>query len=190
VFLDRDGVLVEDITNLTRPVDARILDGVPDALAALHGAGFLLVVVTNQPVVARGMMTEADVEAVQATIWRALVARGAPALDAFYFCPHHPKADVPAYRAACDCRKPRPGMLLAAQREHGIAMAASFLVGDRITDIIAGQRAGVRTVQVETGMHTAPLLETPDPIDPATRADHICDGLPAATRWILAEAQA
>lgn len=185
VFLDRDGVLVRDVHLLARPEDIEILPGVPDALARLHRAGFKLLVVSNQPVVARGSLDEAGVRRIQERIEEQIQLSGGPALDGFYFCPHHPQATVPAYRLICDCRKPRPLLLQQAARDHGITLASSFMVGDRITDVIAGASAGCQTVQVETGMHLAPPIETAQPLDPAIRPVHVCADLTAAVRWIL-----
>lgn len=185
VFLDRDGVLVEDIDLLTRASDLRVLRGVPPALGRLRQAGFRLIVVSNQTVVARGLATEAEVREVNAALDQLLRNAGAPPLDGIYFCPHHPRATLPAYRMTCDCRKPRPGLILQAAREHGIDPASSFLVGDRLTDIAAGAHAGCRTVLVETGRHTQPPIETAEPLEPGLRPDFVCPDLGAAADWIL-----
>jgi D-glycero-D-manno-heptose 1,7-bisphosphate phosphatase len=186
VFLDRDGVLIEDVELLTEASQIRLLPGVAQALAALKEAGFLLPVVSNQPVVARGLLDESEVAALQQEVASRLILEGAPALDGFYFCPHHPQATLPAYRLTCECRKPRPGLLLRAAANHGIDLAASFMVGDRPTDLIAGARAGCRTIWVETGKHLAPPIQTAEPLPPP-RPDHVCAGLPEAARWILAQ---
>lgn len=186
IFLDRDGVLIEDVDLLTNPGDIRILWDVPQALNRLREAGFQLIVVSNQTVVARGLATEQDVHSINARIDLLLEQAGAPHLDGFYFCPHHPKATLPAYRVVCECRKPRPGLLLRAARDYCLNLGASFLVGDRITDIIAGARAGCRTVLVHTGKHQAPPIETVEPLDESVRPDYICADLKAASEWILA----
>lgn len=187
VFLDRDGVLIEDVHLLTRPEQIVVPPGVPQALQALQAAGFQLIVVSNQPVVARGLTTEAEVRAVHAHLATLLQRAGAPALTGIYFCPHHPNATLPQYRAACQCRKPRPGLLLQAAREHDIALPRSFAVGDRITDIIAGAKAGCRTVLVQTGMHGAKAIESSEPLDPTVQPDHTCADLAAAAVWIVGE---
>jgi len=115
-------------------------------LRRIHDAGYLAVVVTNQSGVARGMYAESDIHAVHAEIQRRLAADGV-AIDAFYYCVHHPK-----YTGECACRKPQPGMLLAACRELGIDPSASFMVGDRPGDIGAGRAAGCReSVLVRSG---------------------------------------
>ncbi len=185
VFLDRDGVLVEDAGLLTRAADFRLLPGVPAALTALKNAGFRLVVVTNQTIVARGLATEQDVVTLNAHLQRLLTQAGAPPLDGCYFCPHHPKATLPAYRVDCECRKPKPGLLLRAAQEHGLDLGSSFAVGDRITDIIAGARAGCRTILVQTGRHTEAPIETAEPLDTSIQPDHTCADLPGAAAWIL-----
>ena len=187
VFLDRDGVLVEDADLLTDASKFRLLPGVPAALARLRAAGLPLVVVSNQPIVARGLATEADVVALHKFLQALLMQAGAPCLVGWYFCPHHPKANVPAYRLNCDCRKPQPGMLLRAARELGLDLSASFMVGDRITDIIAGARAGCRTILVQTGMHSKPPIETAAPLDISVQPDFLCAGFPAVADWILSQ---
>ena len=186
IFLDRDGVLIEDVDLLANPGDIRILEGVPQALTSLKEAGFQLILISNQTVVARGLVTEQGVWAIHAEMERLLEQAGGPCLDGFYFCPHHPNATLPAYRIACECRKPRPGLLLRAAREHNLNLGASFVVGDRITDIIAGAKAGCRTVLVQTGEHQAPPIETVEPLDESVQPDHVCADLKAAAGWILA----
>jgi D-glycero-D-manno-heptose 1,7-bisphosphate phosphatase len=185
VFLDRDGVLIEDINLLTRVDQLRLLPGVPAALRALRGARFRLVVVSNQTVVARGLATEQDVFTLNTCLQRLLIQAGGPPLDAWYFCPHHPQATLPAYRLDCDCRKPKPGLLLRAARDCQLKLSASIMVGDRITDIVAGARAGCRTIMVRTGMHAQPPIETSEPLDASVQPDYICPNLAAAVRWIL-----
>ncbi|VTR93885.1 -heptose -bisphosphate phosphatase : D,D-heptose 1,7-bisphosphate phosphatase OS=uncultured bacterium GN=ACD_47C00467G0003 PE=3 SV=1: Hydrolase_like [Gemmata massiliana] len=186
VFLDRDGVIVPDNEGaLLAPEDVQLLDGVGPALAALKTAGFALILVTNQAVVARGLLTEAQLDEIHNELNRRLRTAGAPAFDAVFACPHHPHANVPAYRVACECRKPRPGMLLRAARERSLDLSASVMVGDRITDVLAGARAGCRTVLVEGPQTSAPPIVTSEPIDPSVRADHTCTSLADAARWIL-----
>jgi len=178
-------VLIEDVDQLTDAAQIRILAGVPAALQNLKRAGYRLIVVSNQPVVARGLLSEPDVLALQEKINYCLIATGAPPMDAFYFCPHHPKATLPIYRQDCDCRKPKPGLLLRAAQEHDIALTRSFMIGDRITDIIAGARAGCRTILMQTGKHLAPPIQTNEPLDLSAQPDYTCPDLLAAARWIL-----
>jgi len=189
VFLDRDGVLVEDVDQLTCADQLRLLSDVPVALNTLHNAGFALVVVSNQPVVARGLVTEEEVVRIHAELERLILAAGGPALDRIYFCPHHPKATLPAYRLDCDCRKPKPGLLLRAAQALNLDLRMSFLVGDRITDIIAGAKAGCRTLLVQTGKHLDKPIETSEPVDTTIQPDHVCADLPAAAEWIVGNAE-
>lgn len=185
VFLDRDGVLIEDAHLLTRPEQVVLLPGVPQALQVLGQAGFKLIVVSNQPVVARGLASEAEVCAVNVHLEALLQRTGAPALAGFYICPHHPNATLPAYRVACDCRKPKPGLFLRAATELKLDLGASFAIGDRITDIIAGARAGCRTIMVRTGRHLDIPIETSEPLDLSVQPDHTSADLAAASEWIL-----
>jgi D-glycero-D-manno-heptose 1,7-bisphosphate phosphatase len=186
VFLDRDGVILDEVGLLTDPRDIRIAAGAPEALTRLRGAGFELVVVTNQTVVARGLASEGRVAEIHRLVAARLAERGA-AISAFYVCPHHPSADLEAYRVACDCRKPRPGLLLRAADELGLDLERSFMIGDRITDVAAGARVGCRTVLVRTGAHLAPVIETVEPLDPTLSADHVCNDVVEAVDWILRE---
>lgn len=185
VFLDRDGVLVADDGLLVDAARFRVLPGVPAAMNDLHAAGFTLVMVTNQPVVARGMIDEAGLARVHAHLIELLVSAGAPRLAHLYYCPHHPKGEVAAYRIECTCRKPFPGMLTRAAADLGLDLARSVMVGDRISDVAAGAAAGCRTVQVETGKHDEPSITSAAMIPADLTADHRCADLSAATRWIL-----
>lgn len=185
VFLDRDGVLVEDRGLQVEPAGFRILAGVPEALRRLRQAGFALVAVSNQAVVARGLIDEAGLEALHAHLGRLLVQLGGAPLDAFYSCPHHPAATLPAYRTNCACRKPRPGLLLRAAEEHGLDLAASFMVGDRLSDLQAGHRAGCRTVWIQSGRHSDRPIESPEPFDPTVPVAFTCTSLAEAAAWIL-----
>lgn len=142
-FLDRDGVLNEDTGYVWRIEDFRWMPGAVQACRNLQDAGYALVVVTNQSGVARGMYTLADVDRLHAHMAQALAVAGVT-MTAFYACPHHPEGTVPAYRSACTCRKPQPGMLLQALRDHGLDAARSVMFGDREGDLEAARRAGVR----------------------------------------------
>jgi len=185
VFLDRDGVLIEDVNLLTKPDEIRILPGVPAALQKLKFKGFKLIVVSNQPIVARGLATEDEVKAIHKNLGELLGRQGAPTIDGWYFCPHHPNATLLAYRQDCQCRKPAPGMFLQAAQDHHLNFASSFSIGDRITDIIAGSKAGCRTILVQTGKHLAAPIQTARPVDMQTKPDYNCPDLMAAANLIL-----
>jgi len=188
VFLDRDGVLIEDVNLLTKQEQILILPGVPEGLERLKQAGFELIVVSNQTVVARGLATEENVRGINVCLQQLLVQAGGPSLDGWYFCPHHPSATLPAYRQACECRKPKPGLFLQAAQERDLDLQKSFAVGDRMTDIIAGARVRCRTVLLQTGKHLEALIETVEPMDTNTRPDYTCGDLRAATNWIVSVA--
>lgn len=145
IFLDRDGTINVEKDYLIAPADLVLLPGVGAALRRGQEAGYLLVVVTNQSGVARGYFTTDEVEALHDHLQRELLSDGVQ-IDAFYLCPHHP-----AYGASCDCRKGAPGMLLQAAREHHIDLAASWMIGDKRSDIEAGSNAGCRSILVRTG---------------------------------------
>jgi D-glycero-D-manno-heptose 1,7-bisphosphate phosphatase len=187
VFLDRDGTLNREIDHLHRVEDLELLPGTATALAHLHEAGFLLVVVTNQSAVARGLLTLPMLEEIHAELQRRLTAAGAP-LDALYYCPHHPDEGDPPFRCRCDCRKPAPGMLHRAAADLGIDLAASYMVGDTLTDLQAGWAAGCRAVLVRTGYGAATMREAdPTSLD---RVDHVAVDLAAAARWITVRSTA
>ena len=178
VLLDKDGTIVEDIPYNVDPTRLKLAEGAGRALRQLQRAGFKLIVVTNQSGIARGLITEQDVRVVERAL-RAALRREGVELEDFYFCPHHPNGVVPDYSVACDCRKPRPGMLERAARDHGIALEHSWMVGDILDDVEAGRRAGCRTVLVGGGNETVWRL-TP------MRAPHVqATDLAEAARAIL-----
>lgn len=141
-FLDRDGVINVDHAYVHRWEDFEFVPGAVDAMRRLHQAGWLLVVVTNQSGIARGMYGQADFDALTARMRAELARQGAP-VAGVYHCPHHPQGAVPELAVECDCRKPRPGLLLQAVRELDIAPGRSFMVGDKPSDLEAAARAGV-----------------------------------------------
>lgn len=184
VFLDRDGILIEDVQALTELQQIRVLPGIAESLRTLRAAGFGLIVVTNQPVVARGMISEAELLRIHLQLRSALQTAGAD-VDAIYFCPHHPNATLPEYRLTCECRKPRPGMLIEAARERQVDLCSSFMVGDRMSDIAAGVQAGCRTVLVRSGKHLDAPIQGAENLDPSIYPDFTCANFPAAAEWIL-----
>jgi D-glycero-D-manno-heptose 1,7-bisphosphate phosphatase len=141
-FLDRDGVINVDRGYTWRAQEFEFVPGVLEAAAGLAGAGFALVVVTNQSGIGRGMYTERDFHVLSEWMQAHFVRAGAP-LAGIYFCPHHPADAQGDYRRACECRKPGPGMLLQAQRELVLDLQASVLFGDRGSDMQAAAAAGV-----------------------------------------------
>ena len=150
VFLDRDGTINKEVDNLCDVRDLRILPGVAGAIKKLNNLGFLTIIITNQPVVSRGWLTEKEINEIHAVLIKRLGKRGAK-IDAVYFCPHHPDAQVKKYRLHCKCRKPNIGMIQKAVKRFKIDMRKSFMVGDSTRDILAGKRAKLTTILVKTG---------------------------------------
>ncbi len=150
VFLDRDGVLNEEVDVLRDVKQLRVIPGVAKALQKINKLGFLAIVVTNQPVIARGWLTEKEVEAINQVLVSRLAKKGGK-IDAVYYCPHHPNANLKKYRLQCRCRKPNIGMVKKAAKEFSIDLKKSFMVGDTMPDIVMGKRAKLTTVLVKTG---------------------------------------
>jgi len=150
VFLDRDGTLNVERDLVESPSDLELIEGVGEALSDLHAAGYALVVVTNQSARARGLLSEAGLEAIHRHLRELLWQEGVVLTDVLH-CPHHPTQGEAPLRAECTCRKPKPGMLLEAASKHALDLSHSWIVGDSARDIEAGQAAGIRTLLVETG---------------------------------------
>ena len=150
IFLDRDGTINKEVDLLTDTRQLRLIPGTAKAIRLLKRLGFLVVIVTNQPVIARGEVTEKYMDHIHAVLVRRLEVRGA-VIDAIYYCPHHPDASIKKYKIKCRCRKPNTGMITAAAKQFGIQLKNSFMVGDRTADILAGRRAGITTILVGTG---------------------------------------
>ncbi len=155
VFLDKDGTLIEDVPYNVDPDLIRLAPGAVAGLPLLHAAGYRLIVISNQSGVARGLFPEAALAGVEARLRALLADLGVP-LAGFYYCPHHPEGSLPDYAFACACRKPEPGLILRAAREHGTDLARSWFVGDILDDVEAGNRAGCRTILVDLGTEPAP----------------------------------
>lgn len=177
-FLDRDGVVNIDRGYVHRWEDFRFVPGAVDAMRRLREAGYLLVIVTNQSGIARGMYTEADYQALTQRMREALRAAGAEVAAVFH-CPHHPEGSVASYRRDCDCRKPRPGMLLEAAHTMGLSLPDSLLVGDKPSDLEAAHAAGVgrafqvRTADGDEGAQREPRADAALFADLAACVDHL-----------------
>jgi histidinol-phosphate phosphatase family protein len=152
VFLDRDETIIEDRGFIDDPDHVRLKAGAADAIRRLRGAGFKVVVVTNQSGIARGLLDEEQLAAVHARL-RTVLEQGGASVDAIYYCPYldGPEALVESYRGRSDLRKPSPGLLLQAARELDLDLTRSWMIGDRPSDIEAGARAGCRTIRVAAG---------------------------------------
>ena len=166
VFMDRDGTIMEDTHYCSNPKDVRIFPGVAEALRRLKSRGFKLIVITNQSGIGRGLFTLDQYRAVEGELLRQL---GDGLIDATYYCP-----DVPGQPS--NCRKPAPGMVVQATRDHQIDLSRSFLVGDKEIDVGCAHNAGVRAIRVRTGIQ---------PDIKGTMADWIADDLPGAVEIIV-----
>lgn len=153
IFLDKDGTLVEDVPYNVDSARIRIYPEVVSTLTALSAEGYKLLVVSNQPGIAHGYFDGAAVEHAGAQLLRMLRDDGAR-VDDFYYCPHDPEGKVAEYSVSCDCRKPQPGLLLRAAREHRVDLSASWMIGDILNDVEAGKRAGCRAILVDRGNET------------------------------------
>ena len=150
-FIDRDGVINDERNYVHRNEDFVLLPGVAQGLALLRDAGFRLIVVTNQAGIARGYYDQSAMDRLHVHLQEQLAMQGV-ALDAIYFCPHHPQGSVQGLAVDCDCRKPAPGMLFQAAKDFDLDLSASVLIGDKLSDVQAGKKAGVgRAVIVESG---------------------------------------
>ncbi len=183
IFMDRDGTISEEVGYVNHLSRWRLLPRSLEAIRLVNQAGLLAIVATNQSGVARGYFDQDLVESVHGRL-RTLAEGSGARLDAIYYCPHHPSEGTAPWRSSCDCRKPKPGMILRAAREHDIDLESSFVVGDSVVDIEAGRAAGVPGVLVLTGYgrglaeHQKDRFRTP-PV-------HTAEDLLAAVRWILA----
>ena len=155
VFIDRDGVINEEISFITKPAQIKIIEGAEEGIKMLNKKGILSIITTNQPVVARNLITEKQLKIINKYLIKQFKIKGAK-IDALYYCPHHPEknhpeANNPKYRKECECRKPNIGMIKEATKKFGINTNESYVVGDRTIDIQFGKNAGCKTILVKTG---------------------------------------
>jgi D-glycero-D-manno-heptose 1,7-bisphosphate phosphatase len=182
-FIDRDGTLTEEVGYVNHPKRLRLLPRSAEAIRRLNAAGLAAVVTTNQTGVARGYFSEEVLNAVNDELVSQLKREGAH-LDGIYVCPHHPTEGEPPFRARCDCRKPRPGLLRRAAAELGLDLAASTVVGDKPSDVLAARRVGARGVLVLTGYGLGEWEYRRDRF--VAEPDHVAGDLLDAVQWILA----
>lgn len=154
IFLDRDGTINEYVGFLRKEEDFRLIPGVSEAIKKINNSGYLAIVVTNQPVIARGEVTEEGLEEIHKKMETLLGLDGAY-IDDIYYCPHHPdkgfEGEIPELKIECDCRKPKTGMLEKAAREHNIDLSSSIMIGDSTLDIKMAENAGMQSVLLKTG---------------------------------------
>jgi histidinol-phosphate phosphatase family protein len=154
VFLDRDGVINEEVDQLSNVEDLKIYSFSAKAIKKINDLGYLVIIITNQPMIAKGFMTEKDLDEIHKKLETELGKKGAK-IDAIYYCPHHPEKGFPGevreLKIKCNCRKPKIGLFLRAKRDFKIDLKKSFCIGDQTMDILAGKRAGCKTILVKTG---------------------------------------
>ncbi len=188
VFLDRDGVINEINENIDfyyKKEDIIINPKINEALKILKKKDYLLIVITNQPVIARGIATLDEVS----ELHNFMNSKLNRLIDKFYICPHHPEMhpDVPEhakkYRIACNCRKPSPGMILQAAKEFNIDLKKSWMIGDMVTDIACGNAAGCRTILIKSP-HSKRVLKSATSFDPNIKPDFYASDLSDAVKFL------
>lgn len=173
VFLDRDGTVIRDVNYIASADQVELLPDAARAIRRLNDAGMLVVIVTNQSGIARGMLTRDDYEAVRLRM-EELLGRDGARVDASYFCPHHPE-----FTGACECRKPGTLLFRTAAREHDVDLAASWFVGDKLRDVVPARTLGGRGILV-------PATDTrPDDVEAARREFHVAASLDAAVDRVI-----
>jgi D-glycero-D-manno-heptose 1,7-bisphosphate phosphatase len=180
--MDRDGTLTEEVGYVNHPNRLRLLPRSAAAVRRLNAAGVAVVVVTNQAGIARGYFSPEVLAAVNAAMVSQLKDEGAH-VDGVYVCPHHPTEGEPPYRLVCDCRKPRPGLLLRAAAELGLDLERSTLVGDKGSDLVAARAVGARAVLVLTGYGLGEWEYRRDALPAAP--DHVAEDLLGAADWVI-----
>jgi D-glycero-D-manno-heptose 1,7-bisphosphate phosphatase len=185
VFIDRDGTLTDEVGYVNHPSRLRLLPRSAEAIRRLNAVGTPAVVVTNQAGLARGYFSEEILRAVNESLVEQLARAGAR-LDGIYVCPHHPTEGEPPYRARCECRKPKPGLLRRAAAELGLELTRSTMIGDKSSDLVPGREVGAAAVLVLTGYGRGEWEYRRDrfPLKP----DHVAEDLLDAVEWTLARA--
>jgi D-glycero-D-manno-heptose 1,7-bisphosphate phosphatase len=181
VFLDRDGTVSEEVGYVNHTNRFQLLPRSAEAIRRINDSEFLAVLVTNQAGVARGYFRESLVAEVHGRL-RDLLAESGAHLDGIYYCPHHPTAGQPPYRRDCNCRKPKPGMIEAAQRDLNIDTSRSFMVGDKHSDIVFAHSVGMKGILVKTGYGLGEVDEWSHEWN--EHPDYIAEDLLDAVEWI------
>jgi histidinol-phosphate phosphatase family protein len=181
VLLDRDGTMIRDVGYLDRPESLEWYPWTLDAVRLLNRAGFVVCVTTNQGGIGLGLYSDAFVRELHAGMGETLKAAGAR-VDGWFYCPHHPRAELDALRVECDCRKPAPGMARRAAERFDLDLTASYVVGDKASDVGLANGVGARGVMVRTGHGEQELMGRGGTMPEAA---HVAADLMEATSWIL-----
>jgi len=177
VFLDKDGTLIEDIPFNVVPERIHFSTDTLDALIVFQNLGYQLIVVTNQSGVARGYFSEAALNTLAEYLQEFLTSKGIQ-LDGLYYCPHHPQGTISEYAIDCSCRKPQPGLIVRGAVEHEIDLSASWMIGDILNDVEAGNQAGCQTILLNNGH------ETEWHVTPIRRPDFVVNNLKEAAQLV------
>lgn len=172
IFLDRDGTINQYVGFLRRPEELHLIDTAAEAIKRINNSDYLCIVVTNQPIIARGESSVENLENIHRRM-ETLLGREGAYIDGLYYCPHHPdkgfEGEVPELKFACECRKPKPGLIMQAVRDFNIDLKESYIIGDSTLDIQLGENAGIKSVLVQTGQAgndnkypAKPTSEAPD----------------------------
>jgi len=186
VFIDRDGTMSEEVGYVNHLSRFKLLPNTASAIKLLNESEILAVVATNQAGVARGYFEEDMILKVHDYMRAELTKNGAK-LDAIYYCPHHPSVGKPPYKNDCNCRKPKPGMILQAEKELGIDLTKSYMVGDKISDVEFGQKMGLKSVMVLTGYGIGEYEYQRK--DWKVQPDFLAKDLLEAVEWIIKDAK-
>ncbi len=182
VFLDRDGVINEEVDYLCDVARLRLIPGAAEAIKKLNDANIVAIVISNQSAIARGICTEDEVRRINARLEELLEAEADARLDEIYFCPHHPSPvkgeGNPSFIKSCECRKPESGMIRRGLDKYNIPIENCALIGDTTSDIEAGRRAGCRAIMVRTGY--AGMDKKYD-----VQPDHVCENIEEAVDLLL-----
>jgi len=173
IFLDRDGTLNDDLGYINTPSRFHLFYFVKHALSILLECNYLIILVSNQSGIARNLFDENDYLRIQNCL-NTYLAKSSIKIDAEYYCAHHPQGVLPQYTYNCECRKPKPGMVVQAQQLHQINLEESYIIGDKMTDIQLGITTGLKTILLRTGeiKNEFPLKTYPD-----LKPDYIFDSL-------------
>jgi len=178
VFLDRDGTINKDVNYLNHPDQVELIAGSAEAVKLLNDNGFMVVVITNQSGVARGIIDEEKLPLIKKRLCSLLKESGAK-IDGYYYCPHYPEGKIKKYAIKCDCRKPQPGMLKSAAEDLDIDLGKSYVVGDKICDVELGRNGGAVAIMVKTGYGAAEAAKCDPP------PDYTAENLIDAAQWII-----
>ena len=185
VFLDRDGVINEEVGYLDSLDKLKVIPAAFEAIRLINQSGMKAVVISNQAGVAKGLFTEDFVKKANRHL-QTILSRQEAYLNHFYYCPHHPLEGEDPYRKVCECRKPAPGMLIQAAQDLDLDLQQSYFIGDRFNDMEAARKAGVRGILVKTGYGSELLQDDgPDKPKPDNQPDFVAEDILDAVRWIL-----